>query len=110
MESSSQGGEQEKPTVTTRDKEYLEQLIELLESDKRAVLLYIAFEFAVPLLTIKDLAIGQSVLISTDSGILAEKLVLLTSLALFLSAAFFHFLYWRRIHLNEFAVARILIW
>jgi len=92
-----------------RDKEYLEKLIELLESDKRAVLLYIAFELALPVLTIKDLAIGQSVLSSTDSGMLAAKVILLVSLGLLCLAALFHFSYWRRIHLNAFAVARILL-
>ncbi|MEO8747096.1 MAG: hypothetical protein ABI379_05525 [Rhodanobacter sp.] len=92
-----------------RDEEYIKQLIKLLESDKRAVMFYMAFELAVPVFTIKDLAFGQSALASTDAAAFATKLVLVTSLALFLMAALFHWLYWRRIHLNEFAVSRILL-
>jgi hypothetical protein len=98
-----------KNTDMSRDKEYLEKLIELLESDKKAVMIYIALELAIPLLTIKDIAIGQSILVSSDPKILIVKVILVASLFLFLVAALFHFLYWRRIHLNEFAVAKYLL-
>ena len=90
---------------------YIEQLIAVLESDKKSVLLYIAFEIGIVVFTVKDLTIGKGTLFPDEAKIIPQPVIfsLLGSLALFLLAAWMHFLYYRRLHLNIVALVQHLL-
>ncbi|MCP4340697.1 MAG: hypothetical protein GY799_17875 [Desulfobulbaceae bacterium] len=76
-------------------KEYIKELLSVIDEDKKSVLLYVAFDLAVVSLTLSE-KIFQSP--SKNSPIVALGLILLL-----ISAAFF-FNYYRKMHLASFAM------
>ena len=80
-------------------KNYIDSLIEFLESDKKSVLLYVAFDFALIVTAVSDLYPS------------IEKIppsVVFSLIFLFLSAYFF-FMYYRALHLTRLKVTHTII-
>ncbi len=91
------------------DQEYFKSLISLLESDKQQMMLLVGFEIGLPVLTLKDLSFGKVVFDSGQTAPPELRLWLGVSIAFFLIAALCHTAYMRRVHLNTFAVARLML-
>ncbi|MHC4071527.1 MAG: hypothetical protein ACYSW0_21095 [Planctomycetota bacterium] len=89
-------------------KEYLEKLISLVQSDKKVVLAQIVFCVLLPLHTFKELVTGGLDWLTTGDSMsktIVWGLATINILA-FTGAALFLFAYYRRLHLNEYALAK----
>jgi len=93
--------------MEVKDQEYFTALQSLLEADKRQLLIVIAFELGVPVFTMKDFVVGKELLKKTDPAFDTIRLVLSLSIICFLAAAWMHWKYMRRVHMNAFAALRI---
>lgn len=91
------------------DQEYFKSLVSLLEADKQQMMLIIGLEVGLPILTLKDLSFGKVVFDAVDTIPGAMRIWLGASIILLFLAALCHWLYMRRIHMNSFAVARLML-
>ncbi len=84
---------------------YVQELMARMDSDKKMIMLMIAFILAVVVFT------GKEILLSTQLASLSHnmKVALSIALASLLLSAFCYFLYYRRVHLNEVALVQFLI-
>ncbi|RMA41978.1 hypothetical protein D9R08_10915 [Rhodophyticola porphyridii] len=73
------------------------------------MMLFVAFEIGLPILTLKDLSFGNVVFAAGETVPAELRLWLGVSTACLLLAALCHFIYMRRIHMNAFAVARVML-
>ncbi len=76
-------------------KEYIKELLAVIDEDKKSVLLYVAFDLAVVSLTLSEKIFETA---PPNSPVIASGLILL----LFSAALFFN--YYRKMHLASFAV------
>jgi hypothetical protein len=93
----------------TNDTKYIEKLLEIIESDKKMVMLYISFALAILVLMVEKVAFSApSDTPRVDQNTPAKIALIASSLVLALSA-FFHYLYYRRLHLNMYAMAKFIL-
>ena len=84
---------------------YIRELIARLESDKKMVMIIIMFELAIILFSGKEI-ITSLILPALSFNL---KLILTFSMLCLLLSAWFNYLYYRRLHLNELALPKFLI-
>ena len=92
------------------DIKYIEKLLEIIESDKKMVFLYITFSLAILVISIQEIVLSENNLFQ-DQGTSQTIINILFTLCmvLFLLSALFHYLYYRRLHLNLYAIAKCLL-
>ena len=91
------------------DQDYFKTLISLLEADKQQLMILIGLEIGLPILTLKDLSFGKVVFDTSETIPDALRISLGISIVLLFAGAAVHWTYMRRVHMNAFAVARLML-